>query len=569
MKASDYIVQYLIDRDVRHVFGYPGGMVTHLMDSLDKRRDEIASHLTYHEQGAAFAACGYAQAGGGVGVAYATSGPGATNLVTGICNAWFDSLPVVFITGQVNTAEAKGDFEIRQRGFQETDIVSMVAGVTKFAATITCADDLKDHLDWAFDLAISGRKGPTLLDIPMDVLRSDVDFPARAACSSVDQGCELSSEFAGQLEQALAKAQRPVILLGNGVKSVGGSSKAREVLEGLEVPVVSSMLAVDVMGGSDCYFGFIGAYGDRAANFIVAKSDLVLALGARMDVRQVGAMRSSFAPNAKILRVDIDQGELDYHVHDDETGICADALQALESIGRMPRSLFKKNDEWLGVCRAVKKKLADVDDEAIPNAMMSRIGSLLPRNAMVMSDVGQNQVWVAQSLGARGDRKIFTSGGHGSMGYSLPAAIGCCHATGEVVYSFNGDGGIQMNIQELQTIAREQLPVKIIIFNNSSLGMIRHFQEMYFDRRYVQTVSEGGYTTPDFEALAKAYGINYASARMISDIDDHLFDGKEPCIVEIKIEEYTYVLPKLEFGKPNQDQEPLIDRSLYKELMAL
>ena len=306
MKASDYIVEYLISKGIRHVFGYPGGMVTHLMDSLSKYSNDINTHVTYHEQGAAFAACGYAQASNSVGVAYASSGPGATNLITGICNAYFDSTPVLFITGQVNTFESKDGFSIRQRGFQETDIVSMVKPVTKFAAKITDENDLRWYMDRAFAEATSGRKGPVLLDIPMNIFRAEIN-PKNL--NSYNNDSNINVPNLSILQQELSKSNKPVLVIGNGVKIAGAEKELIKFLKKANIPVVTTMLAVDTIGNSG--YGFIGAYGSRTANFIISKSDLVISLGARLDVRQVGAKRENFAPNSKIIRVDIDAGELE------------------------------------------------------------------------------------------------------------------------------------------------------------------------------------------------------------------------------------------------------------------
>ena len=557
MKASDYIVEYLLKKNITDVFGYPGGMVTHLMDSFSK--SPIRSHVTYHEQGAAFAACGYAQTTGKVGVAYATSGPGATNLITGICNAYFDSIPTLFITGQVNTFESKGDLGVRQRGFQETDIVSIVKPVTKYAVRITEASRLRYHLDEAFHIASEGRKGPVLLDIPMNIFRAEIDPDSLEGF--IPAGSVRDTTF-DTLKEALAASSRPVILAGSGIKTAGATDRLNEVASKLNIPVITTMLAVDTVSDS---YGFIGAYGSRTANFIAAKSDLVIALGARLDVRQIGANRDRFAPDAKIVRVEIDKYELSLRAHDDEIQINADVKDVLDAMLGMTTGDLEL---WNMICGKIRDELASIDDR-LPNKFVQSISKVIPEGSVITTDVGQNQVWVAQSFDVKKDQRIFFSGGHGAMGYSLPAAIGCAIASGREVYSFQGDGGIQMNIQELQTVARENLPVKIILFNNSSLGMIRHFQEMYFENNYVQTVPEGGYTVPDFEAVAGAYKIPYKCVTAPEDVNDTLFDVTGPQFIEVKITEPTYVFPKLEFGKPNQDQEPLLDRDKYNFIMTL
>ena len=387
MKASDYIVEYLIEKGITDVFGYPGGMVTHLMDSFSKYAGKIAAHLTYHEQGAAFAACGYAQASGKVGVAYATSGPGATNLITGICDAYFDSIPALFITGQVNTFESAGDLKVRQRGFQETDIVSMVSGVTKFAERITDASRLKWYLDYAFAAAMDGRKGPVLLDIPMNIFRAEID-PAQMEGYAPERASEKQAVQTDPLRDALRAAKRPVLLIGSGIKTANAVDLARSTAKKLGIPTVSTMLAVDVIDDPALNYGFIGAYGSRTANFIVAKSDLVISLGARLDVRQVGAIRRNFAPGAKLLRVDIDAGELEYKVHDDEIPIqtdVADVLAALAEIGSPADPT-----EWLAVCAKIREELDGRDDRR-PNHLLRALSKHLPEDALITADVGQNQ----------------------------------------------------------------------------------------------------------------------------------------------------------------------------------
>ena len=568
MKASDFVVEYLIEKKITDVFGYPGGMVTHLMDSFSKYEHKIKAHVTYNEQGAAFAACGYAQVTGKPGVAYATSGPGATNLITGICNAYMDSIPTIFITGQVNSFEQKGNMNVRQRGFQETDIVSMVKGITKYAVKINDADKLKECLDRAFYESLNGRMGPVLLDIAMDVTRTDIDvnkLKGWIPCSYEEKNM-LSEKSLQRIVSAITVAQRPVVLLGNGIDRAKDNTSWKNMLNHIGVPVVSSMIAVDIQTELDNYFGFIGAYGDRTANFIVAKSDLVIAIGSRLDVRQVGAKRENFAPDSKIFRIDIDAGELEYKVHNDEVDIVADSYLALQCICKEWSRIKPDYSSWRKTGGVIYKELHGHDDKKY-NDFVKKISGLIGNNSVITTDVGQNQVWVAQSFDVKAGQRILFSGGHGAMGYSLPAAIGACIGSGKRTYCFTGDGGLQMNIQELQFINREKLPITIILFNNNALGMIRHFQEMYFHDNYYQTVPSGGYDNPDFEKLSKAYGFDY---KQIKETDDNIsFDIDKPTFIEVVLNDKTYVFPKLEFGKPNQDQEPLLDRKLFNKLMEL
>ncbi len=566
MKVSDYIVEFFINKGIKDVFGYPGGMVTHLMDSFSKYDSRICAHVCYHEQAAAFEACAYAQVSGNAGAAYATSGPGATNMITGICNAYFDSIPVVFITGQVNTFESKTGYGVRQRGFQETDIVSMVKDVTKYAVYVEDAEKIGYYLEKAYQIAMEGRKGPVLLDIPMNIQRTDID-PSQIM-QYKEKKAEIREKDFSVIKELLTQSKRPCIVLGAALKGLK-KKDVTEFVDHMQIPVVTSMVAMDLLPYEHILnYGYIGAYGSRTANFIVAKSDMVLVLGSRMDVRQVGGKRGDFAPGAKIIRVDIDKGELQYQIRDDEIDIQADVKDVIRYL--LDCNLFDAEiyKNWRQICKEISKKLSGLDDKKY-NQYVEAISRFVPEGTAITTDVGQNQVWIAQSFRIKNGQKVLFSGGHGAMGYSLPAAIGAYFASGKPVVSFNGDGGVQMNIQELEFIKREKLPIKIFVFNNYALGMIRHFQEMYFDKNYVQTVNGNGYDTPDFEGIAKAYHMDYICYETLDDVSGQFMDKEGAVLIEIKIPEDTYVFPKLEFGKPNQDQEPLIDRTLFQELMEL
>lgn len=566
MKVSDYIVSYLVNKGITDVFGYPGGMVTHLMDSFEKSK--INMHLNYHEQASSFSACGYAQCSDKPGIAYATSGPGATNLITGICNAYFDSVPTIFITGQVNTFEMKHNLKIRQLGFQETDIVTMVKNTTKYAVCIKNSNDIKYYLDKAFYISMNGRKGPVLLDIPMDIQRSDIvssELRGFEIPCKVDKNVD---EFKKNIYANLKKAKRPCILIGNGIKQNNLENIINEICVDLKIPVVSSMLGFDIIKNEKYNYGFIGAYGHRSANFIISKCDLLITLGTRLDIRQVGDNRKNFAINAQIIRVEIDSNECENKINKEsvfELEIYNALMVIKEICHKLPENNYK---QWLEVCNEIKCTLKDKDIMDY-NLYIERISHLINDGAIITTDVGQNQVWVAQSFKVKSKQKVLFSGGHGAMGYSLPAAIGAYYATNKNVICFCGDGGFQMNIQELQVIARDKLPIKIVVVNNNSLGMIRHFQEMYFDRRYTQTVNDNGYTVPDFCAIAAAYKIKNRKIMSINDIDSIDFNDGIPELIEIIFNDDTYVYPKLRYGNPNSDQEPLLDRELYNYLMKL
>lgn len=571
MKVSDYIVSYLINKGVKDVFGYPGGMVTHLMDSFEKRKNKINMHLNYHEQAAAFSACAYAQCLGTPGVAYATSGPGATNLITGICNAYFDSIPTIFITGQVNTFEMRNDLKIRQLGFQETDIVSMVKSITKYAVCIKNSNDIKYYLDKAFYTAMEGRKGPVLLDIPMDVQRSNINPPELydfQIAKIEKKNIYNIDNFKKNIYEQLKKSKRPCLLIGNGIKQNNLENMINDISKKLKMPIVSSMIGFDIIKNEKVNYGFIGAYGHRYANFIISKCDLLITLGTRLDIRQVGANRKNFATKAKIIRIEIDENESEYKI-DDEEIFKLDIQEALLALKQISEKITMSNYcKWIEICNEIKSKLKDIDTKNY-NLYIEKISKQIEDGVQITTDVGQNQVWVAQSFKVKPNQRVLFSGGHGAMGYSLPASIGAYYATKNNVVCFCGDGGFQMNIQELQVIVRDKLPIKIIVINNNSLGMIRHFQEMYFDKRYTQTVEANGYTTPDFCAISNAYGIKNKKIVNIDDINNINFNDGIPELIEIFLDEDTYVYPKLRYGNSNEDQEPLLDRKMYNYLMKL
>lgn len=570
MKVSDYVVEFFINKGVTDVFGYPGGMVTHIMESFDKYSENIATHLNYHEQACAFAACGYAQTSDKIGVAYATSGPGATNLVTGICNAFYDSIPTFFITGQVNSNESKGQMLVRQRGFQETDIISMVDRVTNYCHYVEDPEQIKYYLEKAFYYATNGRKGPVLLDIPMNVQRMDVDVDKLSGFTEETNEIKDYSDSIDVIVQHLENCKRPSIVLGNAVKECRDSNKLKNIIKNLHIPVVTSLPAIDFFTSDSEYnYGFIGAYGNRAANFVVAKSDLIISLGSRLDIRQVGARRENFAKDATIIRIDIDSGELSYKVNENEFAICADINEIVDVLDKkINEAHITSFSPWLEVCKEIKQKLAGIDDE-IQNKIISKISDCVDDDVIITNDVGQNQIWVAQSFRIREEQKVLFSAGFGAMGYSLPAAIGAYYGTKKRIICFNGDGGIQMNLQELQFLARERIPVVVIVLNNYALGMMRHFQEMYFNSNYVQTVEDSGYKVPLFKKLADAFSLDYYEITGVNDVKAEMFTGENPTIVEVKLQGNTYIKPKLEFGKPNQDQEPLINRELFDYLMQL
>ena len=568
MKVTDYIVEFLILKGITDVFGYPGGVICHFIDSLTKY-NRIKDHINYHEQASAFAACGYAQESGLPGVAYSTSGPGATNLITGIANAYYDSIPSIFITGQVDTYSLKGSLSVRQRGFQETDVIGIVRPITKYAVRVDDPLRIRYELEKAFYYAVEGNPGPILLDLPADVQRAFVDENTLLGYE-VPSVCECNIDtYVNEITSMLEVSKCPCILLGCGMKQRGLKQIVQEIAENSDIPVVTSMPAVDVLPAShrNC-FGFAGANGHRYANFVLGKSDLIIAMGTRLDLKQVGNNRSQFARQAKIIRVDIDHGNLEHKVHNDEIQFQTDIRDIVPALKDKLTTNNLNFSEWNNVCTTIKTKLQGYDDEPY-TAILKRFSQTLPDEICITADVGQNEVWIAQQFEFKKNQRFHISAGHGAMGYSLPAAIGVYYASKKPVVSFNGDGGIQINIQELQFLAREKLPITVVIINNHSLGMIRGFQEANFEKNYSQTTETTGYSAPDFSKIAEAYELGYNSICSIEDAERYVINQEYPTVVEIMIPNETQLNPN--FGRNGfiQDQRPYINRNLYEEIMNL
>lgn len=571
MKVSDYIVDMLQQSGIRDAFGYPGAVVCHLMDSIQKS-EKIKLHLNYHEQAAAFAACGVAQATGSIGFAYANGGPGFTNLVTGIANAYYDSLPTIFICGQVDVLDSVGNLPIRQRGIQEIPAITDIAkNISKYATKIDKIEDIRYKLERAIYEARNGRPGPCVLEIPANIQRADVEI--RELKKFIPKSKEVKGKYENYIEKIIHNinnAKRPCFLIGNGVRNLKNKKMFNEFLMALQIPCVFSLPAMDLLPTDHALnFGFCGMNGNRAANFILGKSDLIISLGSRLDLKQVGVERYKFAPQAKLIRIDIDQDELIYKVREDELQICCDINNILIGLNKKLSSISTSNrQDWLNICVKLKNELYGIDFTACHGYIKS-ISEKASSACCITADVGQHEIYVAQAFKIRYGQRLFLSLGLASMGFSLPAAIGAAIATGKIVLAFCGDGGIQMNIQELEVLSRDKLPIKVIIFNNYALGMIREFQERNFESRYTQSVELNGYTVPDFKKIALAYELPYTSVACLSDLDKIDFNGRYPEIIEVKIKNNTYLYPRLVRGKPIQYMVPELDEKTYKKYIEL
>lgn len=563
MSVADYIAGYLAARKVTHVFELVGGMITVLLDALHRQKCiQIVS--MHHEQAAGFAAEGYGRLKGIPAVAMATSGPGATNLLTAIGSCYFDSVPAVFITGQVNRHELKGNRAIRQLGFQETDIVSMARPLTKLALMVTDANQLPQLLDEAFALAVAGRPGPVLLDIPMDVQRAEIQREKinltlpESKCSTSDM-----DSFLDRLASALTKAERPLILAGGGINSCLAREAFQALVSKLGLPVVHSLMAVDVLpSSSSARVGMIGSYGNRWANISLSESDLLLVLGSRLDIRQTGSDTQSFKADRQIFHVDCEAGELNNRIQGCDSLVSQLLPFLVRATEKLP--MFGTSPDWESSINDLRQRWPDVKElEGIkalnPNVFMHHLARASGPAAAYVVDVGQHQMWAAQSLDLQSGQRFLTSGGMGAMGFALPAAIGACFACGRPIVVIAGDGGFQLNIQELQTVVRNRLPLKIVVINNHCHGMVRQFQDTHFRGRVQSTV--WGYSAPSFEAIASAYGIRSRSLVQEAEIDEALSalwqDPSEPFLLEVAVEQWANAYPKMAFGRPLSEMEPL------------
>jgi acetolactate synthase-1/2/3 large subunit len=584
MKLSDYVIEFLKAENIHHVFLYPGGAITHLMDSLYKTPD-IKAVVVHHEQAGAFAAEAYARVTGNLGIAMATSGPGATNMITGIGSAFFDSIPCLYLTGQVNSYEYKWDKPIRQIGFQETDIVSIVKPITKDAFMITDPEKIKFLLQKALYTAKSGRPGPVLIDLPMDIQRAEINPDKLEAFSAADNSLAVDGNLIDEIAIKIQNSKRPVFLVGGGVRLAKAPAELLKLANQTKIPVVSSLMGLDALPHDHPGFcGMIGAYGNRFANFTIANSDLVITVGSRLTSRQTSTRPDTFARAAEIIQVDVDDSEL-YRDFVTLSVRCDAKVFLTELTQRLASYNPKVIQEWLQITQSYKINYPTYPSKSAtdpcidPNYFMEALSGMLNPEDVICLDVGQNQIWAAQSLRLKPNQRMLISGGMGAMGFALPAAVGAYLAASQAspetaplkrVIAITGDGGIQMNIQELQTIVRNEIPVKIILMNNNCLGMIRHFQELYFEGRYHGTIT--GYDNPNFQGIADAYKINYfqiATTEQITGTLQEALESDGAALIEVNLPQYTYVIPKLEMGRPIEDQSPLLDREEFKSNMII
>lgn len=552
ISGAEIVIEALKREGVKHIFGYPGGVILNIFDYLYQDK-EIQLILTRHEQGAVHAADGYARSTGKPGVVLVTSGPGATNTVTGIATAYMDSVPLIVLTGQVPTALIGND------AFQEADIVGITRPCTKYNYLVKKTEDLARVIREAFYIATTGRPGPVLIDLPKDVTAGKADFiwPEEVKIRSYNPKYEGNKWMITQAAHEIAKSKRPVIIAGGGIIISGASKELKELAEHNHIPVTNTLMGLGGFPGTHKLFmGMLGMHGTYCANMAVQNSDLIIGLGIRFDDRVTGKV-STFAPHAKIIHVDIDPTSIRKSVRVD-IPIVGDLKRVLTVLNKILKEEIK--GQWSEVRKAWLKQIEawraerplsyEHSDEVIkPQYVVEKIYELTGGEAIITTEVGQNQMWAAQFYKFDKPRTFITSGGLGTMGFGFPAAIGAQLAhPNKLVIDIAGDGSIQMNIQELATAVLNKLPVKVAILNNRYLGMVRQWQELFFGERYSHTYLD---VAPDFVKVAEAYGAVGLRATKPSEVEPVLkeaFRIKMPVFMDFIVDWKEKVFPMVPAG---------------------
>ncbi|MFQ6372453.1 acetolactate synthase 2 catalytic subunit [Shewanella sp. YIC-542] len=542
ISGSQAVIKVLAAHGVTTVFGYPGGAIMPIYDAL--YGSPVEHLLCRHEQGAGFAAVGYARSSGKTGVCFATSGPGATNLVTALADAMMDSIPLVAITGQVATPVIGTD------AFQEMDVLGMSLSCTKHSFMVTRVEELVPTLYQAFEIAAAGRPGPVLVDIPKDVQLAALEYKTPLQAVPVEPALDGSAVAAAN--RLLAEAQRPMLYVGGGVGMAGAVEQLRDFIQRSGMPSVATLKGLGAVAhDTPGYLGMLGMHGNQAANHAVQQADLLLVAGARFDDRVTGKL-DTFAPHAKVIHLDIDaaeQGKLrqpDVTLSDD-LRLVLPALQLSQDISPWQQQVTQLQQQYAW--------RYDRPGELIyAPLLLKTLADRLPQNSVVSCDVGQHQMWVAQHMWFRRPEDLLSSAGFGTMGFGLPAAVGAQVARPEAtVVAVSGDGSFMMNVQELTTIKRRRLPLKILLLDNQKLGMVKQWQQLFFEERYSETDLSDN---PDFLTLASAFNIPGRSISKADDVSDALnemLSSKGPFLLHVQIDDRFNVWPLVPPGASNSE----------------
>ncbi|MGE5514871.1 MAG: thiamine pyrophosphate-binding protein [Bacteroidota bacterium] len=553
--VADRIAAYLAATGIDRVFVYPGGTIAPLVNGFV--RAGIAIDVYKHEQGAAFAALAVARLTGRPQVVMVTSGPGVTNALTPLADAYYDSTPVLLITGQIGTGDLRSGRQVRQRGFQEVPTVELVKEITKAARCPMTADEALAAVPALLATAVEGRAGPVVLDMPMDVQRTACPLDAEMVVpASAVPAADLPAQTCAEIAQALAAARRPVVLLGHGALTAGRFDVYAKLAEKADAVVVSSLLGLGAFATDDPRFlGFIGHTGHAAANRAVHEADFLLALGTRLDIRQTGTVTDSFVANGKVAWINSDADELAYPRVRAQWAVNADAGRAAAAVLESLPAIAERDGDWLAAARAARRSDTEdgyrADGALAPKEVLRAMARLMGTwRGVVTTGVGNHQQWAARHLtfGPSGWR-LLTSAGHGTMGYDLPSAIGAALAVpGEPVLCVVGDGSLLMNIQELASLAERKLPVKVLVLNNSRLGIVSQFQRITWGTDPMS----GDFPTPDFAAIARGFGIAADTLSERNELESKLaalWNTPGPALLNVHIDHDADVVPMLLGGQ--------------------
>lgn len=541
LNGSQIVLEVLKEQGVDTIFGYPGGTILNIFDELYKYGDTFNHVLTAHEQGAAHAADGYARATGKVGVCFATSGPGSTNLVTGIATAHMDSIPIVAITCNVGTSLIGRD------SFQEVDIKGITMPITKHNYMVSSVEELADTIRNAFRIAISGRKGPVLVDIPKDITAAECEYTP-APKQQPDEAPKPKNRCIDRAVELIRNSKKPLIYLGGGAISSNASKEIVEFAEKIDAPVVSSLLGLGTFNSSHpLYVGFIGMHGRFESNRAASQCDVLITCGARFSDRVAGN-RVKFAPKAEVLHIDVDPAEMDknvvsnYHLRGDLKEVLPILTNSIDQM---------EHKEWLDQINEWKHPFVQnqIDDYVNPQKVIETVDKYTPDDTIVVTDVGQHQMWTAQFYKFKYPRTFLSSGGLGTMGYSMGAAMGAKYGCpNKKVVMFAGDGGFHMNLNELVTMKSYNIPVVMIIMNNMVLGMVRQWQKLFYDNRFADTDPN---RQTDFVKVAEAFGVKGLRINTNEEIDAVIKEATEyngPIVVDCRISPDSNVLPMIPPG---------------------
>ena len=587
IKISDYIAEFFANKKVKHVFVVTGGCIIHTIDSIRKRND-IDYIPVCHEQAGAMSADSYARLTDNIGVAMATSGPGATNLLTGVLCSYYDSIPTMIITGQVPSGQLKGKSKSRQIGFQETDVVSIYKTATKYSAMIDKPEMIRYELEKAYYIATTGRKGPVLLDICDDVQRAEIvheELSSFKPNENVGKNNDsLTKNKIHKIDQLIEKSVRPVIILGNGVRLSGCIDESIKFAESLGIPIVPTWGALDFLSHDHPLFvGCFGVSSGRAGNFTVQNSDLIISLGTRLDTHETGPNVATFARSAKKVMIDIDFSEIEKFSNGElniNIGLAVDVSEFLESFNKYTKvkkhslvlnSWLEKILDWKTKYPLVLPQYNNIKSHVNPYVFMDKLSNFLEEEDIILTDCGGNLIWTMQGMVLKEKQRLISAFNHSPMGYSLPASIGAAFATGKRIFCITGDGGLQMNIQEFGTLVKNNLNVVVILLNNHGHGIIRNTQETWLNGDFSASTPESGLPDPNYINIAEAYGMKTINIKNHNEIEKLIelnnINGPVLCNVELKSDQK--MVPKLKFGKPIEDSHPLLGRKEFIDNMLI